>query len=210
MNETKFKILTTLTENIGNSISINKLTNYINDNYKNSYYNNIYYKIKDLEIDNDIFIDKIGNSSIINLNFDNPILIDLLSQVELRKKEFLLRNYPELKTLILNLEIKFQKDFLLIDSFSIIQPIKYISLNRAEFLIILKDITSDYFSNCSNSEEIEKEIIKNEKIKLYQTMNELEKKFNIKLDFLILAKNELLQLIEENNNNIIKAMILNL
>ena len=209
MNETTFKILTTLTENIGNSISINKLTNYINDNYKNSYYNNIYYKIKDLEIDNDIFIDKIGNSSIINLNFDNPILIDLLSQVELRKKEFLLRNYPELKTLILNLEIKFQKDFLLIDSFSIIQPIKYISLNRAEFLIILKDITSDYFSNCSNSEEIEKEIIKNERIKIYQTMDELEKKFNIKLDFLILTKSELLQLIEDNNNNITKDMILN-
>ena len=88
MNETKFKILTTLIQNIGDSISINKLTNCINNNYKNSYYNNIYYKIKDLEIDNDIFIDKIGKSSIINLNFDNPILIDLLSQVELRKKDF--------------------------------------------------------------------------------------------------------------------------
>jgi len=209
MNETKFKILTTLTENIGNSISINKLTKYINKNYNNSYYNSIYYKIKELEINNDIFIDKIGKSSIINLNFDNPILIDLLSQVELRKKEFLLKDYPELKTLILNLEIKFQKNFLLIESFSIIKPIKYISLNRAEFLIILKDISPDYFNNCSNSEEIKKEIIKNEKIKIYQTMYELEKKFNLKLDFLILTNKELLQLIEDNNNNITKDMILN-
>ena len=36
MNETNFKIFTTLTENIGNSISINKLTNCINKNYSDN------------------------------------------------------------------------------------------------------------------------------------------------------------------------------
>ena len=138
MNGSTYKIITTLTNNLGNPISINGLSNKIKEKFESGDYKSIYYQVKNLEKEKYISIEKFGNSSIIIPNFKNYTLFDLLSQIELKKKELFVIKYPEYKPLISELVTRLQKDFFLIDSLSIIEPERNQLLNRAEFIIIIE------------------------------------------------------------------------
>lgn len=206
MDETTFKILNELTSDLGSYISINRLKDNIKKRNRIAHYKSIYDKIKYLQKNNDIILDKIGKSYIINLNFKNYILIDLLAQMELIKKDNLLKGNTELNLLISEMETYFNQDFFLINSISIIKPEKNISLNRAEFLFIIKEPNYEKFEDISKS-DIEK-LIWNDIINIHLIMLELQKTHNIKLDYLILKESEFFELIKEKEHNTLKDIIL--
>ena len=87
MDETTFRILDTLSRELGRQISINELTRKIAKQHGSAYYANIYKKLLALNKEGTILIGRIGKSSIISLNFKNYLLIDLLIEMELKKKK---------------------------------------------------------------------------------------------------------------------------
>src|SRR3990170_3380830 len=90
MDKGTIRILDMISSNIGASLSINQLTNQIKGRYGSAYYANIYEKLQDLKNNGLLNLEPIGRSSSIKLNFDNYLLIDTLSGMEIEKKiEFL-------------------------------------------------------------------------------------------------------------------------
>jgi len=87
VDETTFRILDTLSRELGRQISINELTRKIAKQHGSAYYANIYKKLLALNKEGTILIGRIGKSSIISLNFKNYLLIDLLIEMELKKKK---------------------------------------------------------------------------------------------------------------------------
>ena len=201
MDETTFMIFDELTSNLGRKFSIHSLTKEIQKDYNTGYYKNIYDKIIDLNKNNDIILDKIGRSSIINLNFKNYDLLNLLSQFELIKKRKFLKGNAELSMLLLEMNTYFKEGFCTIDSISIIDPKKNKSLNRGEFLFILKR------PGTLDSEDNVYKLIKTEREGIYEIMQTLEGIHTIKLDYLILTENEFNELIKETDHNPLKEMM---
>ncbi|MBU4265996.1 MAG: hypothetical protein L6243_04895 [Candidatus Altiarchaeales archaeon] len=64
MDKTTLMILDELSSNLGRNISIHGLTNELKKDCHKAHYKNIYDKIKELSKNNDIILEKIGNSSI--------------------------------------------------------------------------------------------------------------------------------------------------
>lgn len=206
MDETTFRILNAITHDLGSPTSINRLTNDIKRMNHTAHYKNIYEKIKQMEKADNLFLKKIGNSSIINLNFHKYSILDLLSQIEFIKKEKLLKGNTELGMLFLEIET-YLKDIPIIDSISIIKPEKNISLNRAEFLIILKEYTKKMFEGLS--EQDKEKILENQIEIIHSAMDELQKIHNIKLDYLILASFEFFEIMRRKEQTPLKEMITN-
>ncbi len=197
MDQTTFMIFDELTSKLGRNFSIHSLTNEIKKDYHTGYYKNIYDKIIGLNKGKDVLLDKIGNSSIISLNFKNHDLLNLLSQFELIKKRKLTKSDAELGMLLFEINDAFNEGFCTIDSISIIDPKKNRTLNRVEFLFILKDI-----KNFNGDKWIQ-----NERYDISETMRSLEKMHNIKLDYLLLSDTTFNELIRETDHNPIKEMI---
>ena len=192
MDETTFRILDAMSDM--KLCSINSLTNKIRKLHKTAYYKNIYDKIQQLEKKGIIKLERIGKSSASRLNFSNYLLMDLLSEMELKKKQNFLQKRNEMQMLFMEMDAYF-KQSLLINSISIIDPEKNISFNRLEFLFILKD-----------SGPRENSI--NEEIGIHKIMQNLEKKHNIKLDCLILSDSEFLGMMKQKQINPLKPMLL--
>ena len=86
MDTTTFRILETTSTYLGKSFSINQLTKKIKETYGTAYYANIYKKLHDLETQGIMNLNKLGTSSIVELNFRNYLLIDFLAEMEIKKK----------------------------------------------------------------------------------------------------------------------------
>ena len=99
MDETTFRILDTLWKETGRSISIRELTSRIKESYGTAYYPNIYLKMRSLTKEGRITLTKAGRSSIASLNFNNYLLLDQLTELELRRKHDLLAKSKELQML---------------------------------------------------------------------------------------------------------------
>jgi len=194
MDKTTYNILNKLSSSFGRSYSIHSLTTELNKDDRKTYYKTIFDKIKELNSDNDILIEKLGRSSIIRINYKNYDTLNLLSQLELMKKRNLDKD-EELKLLLFDIDSLFRKKFCHIDSISIIRPEKNKILNRAEFLFILKDPDN------------EKSAIRKEIFGIYELMSDLGKMHNMKLDYLILGVNEFRGLISESDHNPLKEML---
>ena len=80
MDTPTLRILETISSNIGDPLSINKLTERIKDIYGSAYYANIYQKLQDLKNEGMLNLELIGKSSNIKLNFQNYLLIDTLAE----------------------------------------------------------------------------------------------------------------------------------
>jgi hypothetical protein len=203
MDQTTFMIFDELTSNLGRNFSIHSLTNEIKKDYNTGYYKNIYDKIIDLKQSNDILLDKIGRSSIINLNFKNYDLLNLLSQFELIKKRKFTKDDKELGMLLSEMNTLFNGGFCTINSISIINLKRNKSLNRAEFLFIQKDLQISGSNGAENIEKIRQEEI----FGISEIIRSLEKIHNLKIDYLILSESEFNELIKETDHNPIKEMI---
>jgi hypothetical protein len=175
MDTPTFRILDTISSNLGDSLSINQLTKRIKDTFGSGHYPNIYQKIQELKTERLLNIELKGNSSNIKLNFQNYLLTDLLAEMEIEKKINFLTQRSELFPLLTEMD-KALTDSCSIKSISSINSLKNIKLNRIEFLFFLRD-TPDYH---------------NATIELYKDMLKLQNKYNLKINNLTINKHDFL------------------
>jgi hypothetical protein len=184
MDTPTLRILETISSNIGDPLSINKLTERIKDTYGSAYYANIYQKLQDLKNEGILNLELIGRSSNIKLNFQNYLLIDTLAEMEIEKKRNFLTDRNDLFPLLTEMD-KTLTDTCTIKSISSINPQKNIKLNKIELLFLLRDIPNYH----------------NETIELYKEMLKLQNKYNLKINNLIIDKHNFLELTTSSEIN---------
>ena len=189
MKDTEFKILDIMSREIGNPISIRKIKEKINDIHGHAHYPEIYSKIQELEKKKIINIDKYGKSSIATLNFDNPLLIDSIAQVELINKIHFLEERKDWQILILQINA-YLREFSMIRSILIINPETNAKLNRIEFLVLLR-----------------KEENKKESEDIRSNMELLQRVHNIRIDYLMLDETSFENLLRYEDANPIKEVM---
>ncbi len=140
MDETTFRVLETLSDNIGQEMSIKTLTENIQRFHGSAHYANIYDKVQRMSKDKMISLNKAGNTYRISLNFYDYWIVDLLTQMEIIKKQKLLVAYPRILHLLSGVE-GIAATIPNISSISAIRPTKYEAVNRLELLILIKDDT---------------------------------------------------------------------
>jgi hypothetical protein len=178
------RILDTISSNLGDSPSINQLTERIRETYGTAHYANIYQKLQKLKKEGLLSLDLIGRSSNIKLNFQNYLLIDTLAEMEIeKKKNFLAKRTDQI--LFLTEIDKLLNETETIRSVSSINPTKNIKLNKTELLFLLRK-TPEYH---------------NETLQLYKEMLKLQKKHNLKINSLILDRNDFHELIKSDEIN---------
>ncbi len=193
MRENMYKILDILAREIGNPMSINEIKNNIHRIYGSADYKNIYTAIHEMERSNLIRIKSIGRSSIAVLNFENPLLIDMLAEMELRRKTMFLEQRQDFQLLLLELNTVL-KDFYFIKSISIINPERNAKLNRIELLFLLK--------YSERKEDVEGEITAVRSI-----MNILYKRHNIRIDHILINGKTFLELLISDEINVAREML---
>lgn len=195
MDETTLRILDILSREIGNPLSINELTQKIEKIYGTAHYVNIYDKISLLANENIIVLTKTGRSSIATMNFENYLLIDLLSEIELKRKQNFLKNKPEVQVVLMEIDTCLH-DIQLVRSIVMINPEKNTKLNRMELVIHMKK--SD-----------DRKVIQKTKIAIHMIMENLQKIHNIKVDCLVLESETFLDLLKSNEVNPLREMLYN-
>jgi len=171
MDTPTLRILETLSSNIGDSLSINQLTERIKNTYGTAYYANIYQKLQELKNENLLTLNQIGRSSNVKLNFQNYLLIDALAEMETEKKRSFLTKRSNLIPLLNDMEQAFD-DACAIRTISATNPAKTLKLNRIELLILLRE-NQNHHQETTN---------------LYKETQKLQNKYNLKIDSLILNK----------------------
>ena len=184
MDALTLRILDILSSNLGASLSINQLTETIREIYGTAYYANIYHKLQKLKKEGILSLDIVGRSTNVKLNFQNYLLIDTLAEMEIeKKKNFLTKRTDQL--LFLTEIDKLLNDKCTIRSISSINPTKNIKLNKTELLFLLRK-TPEYH---------------NETLQLYKEMLNLQKKHNLRINSLILDRDDFYYLITSDEIN---------
>ena len=194
MDETTFRILDTLSRQLGNPLSIYQLTSRIKESHGRAYYANIYQKLHALAKEDIIILRKVGRSSIASLNFANYLLIDLLTEMELRKKREFLSKAKAMQILLMDLEERCRKSDPVVST-SLINPERNFRLNRAELLILMRNS-----KDASTLDEL---------ISIYATMRELQSAHNIRLDFIALTTSDFTRQLGSEETNPIREMVSN-
>ncbi len=193
MDEATFRILDTLSRELGSTISINQLTSKIMQHYGTGYYARTYNKLNDLSKQGLIQLTKAGRSSIASLGFGNYLLLDSLTEIELRKKRQFLMAARMFQILLPDMETRLG-DFHSIESISLINPERNLKLNRAELLILLRN------SSASLSNDI---------LSMHTIIQDLAETHNIRIDSLMLAIDEFRQLLSSAEINPVRQMLSN-
>jgi hypothetical protein len=184
MDTPTLRILDTISSNLGDSLSINQLTERIRETYGTAHYANIYQKLQKLKKEGLLSLDLIGRSSNIKLNFQNYLLIDTLAEMEIEKKKNFLAKRTDQVLLLVEID-KLLNETDTIRSVSSINPTKNIKLNKTELLFLLRK-TPEYH---------------NQTLQLYKGMLKLQKKHNLKINSLILDRNDFHELIKSDEIN---------
>jgi hypothetical protein len=194
MDEATYRILDILSRNLGKPISINDLTRKIEETYGRTYYANTNEKIHSLTHNNIIRLSKSGRSSIISLYFENYLLIDMLSEMDLIRKQDFLRERQEMQMLMMEIDTFFH-NAPLIKSISLMNPERNAKLNKAEILFHLKSPGRKPTADT--------------KIEISTIMSNLQKMHNIKIDYLILDDETFLDLLRSNEINPVRELLHN-
>jgi hypothetical protein len=187
MDTPTLRILDTLSSGIGDSLSINQLTEKIKIAYGTAYYANIYQKLQELKNEGLLTLDPIGRSSNVKLNFQNYLLIDTLAEMEIKKKRNLLTKRTSLLPFLTEMDQAF-KDTCAIKSITALNPAKTLKLNRIELLFLIAE-TQNY---------------QTETTELFKEMQKLRNKHNLKIDSLILNNTDFQELATSDEINPIK------
>jgi hypothetical protein len=190
MDKVTIRILEEISSSIGDSLSINELTNRMKGRYGSAYYANIYKKLQDLKSNSSLNLELIGRSSSIKLNFENYLLIDTLSEMEIEKKIEFLSKRTSLFSFFTEMD-KSLSGRCCIRSISAINPLKNIKLNKIELLFLLNK-TPDY---------------PNQTIELNKVTLNLQRKHNLKINNLILDVNDFFDLLTSDEINPIKEAL---
>ena len=185
---TEFKIIDTISREIGNPISIRGLTTEIKREFGSAHYPNIYNALLGLKDKNIIQIEKQGNASIPLLNFSNYLLPDMLIEIELQKKHNFLQKWPEAQFLLSNLDQALSA-LSFIRSILLIEPEHNMRLNRAELIILIDQ------ENLADRQ------------KARSMINELRRHSNIRMEDLILSQGKLIDFLKSSEKNPIKEML---
>jgi len=194
VDETTFRILDTLSRELGSTISIRQLTSKIRQYHGTAYYARTYNKLNDLSKQGLITLNKAGRSSIPSLDFSSYTLLDLLSEIEMRKKRELLDRYKTLQLLLVDMESYAHGDPQ-IESISLINPERNAKLNRAEFLVLLHDMDSS--------------ILLDKLISIHSALRNIQSSRIIRIDSLPLKTKEFHSLLTSNEINPLKEMLSN-
>jgi len=192
MDDTTYRVLDTLWKETGRPISIHELTSKIRRSHGTAFYSNIYEKTRALAAEGTITLTKAGRSSLASLNFANYLLIDLLTEVDLRRKRDLLAESKELQMLFKNAEERCE-EIRSIESISAINAERNLKLNRAELLFLLHDPKGN--------------LLQREIIRIHATARDLQAFATIKIDPLILTTDEFLELLTPDEINPLKEML---
>jgi hypothetical protein len=184
------RILDMISSNIGDSISINELTNRMKSTYGSAYYANVYEKLQDLKEKGLLNLEPIGRSYSIKLNFNNYLLIDTLSEVEIEKKLKFLSNRANLFPFFAEMD-KALNEKCCIRSICAINPLKNIKLNRIELLSRLNE-GLDYLDQTTELHKV--------------TLN-LQRKFNLKINNLILDSNDFFDMLTSDEINPVREAL---
>lgn len=192
MDDTTYRILDTLWKETGRPISILELTSRIRRSHGTAFYSNIYEKTHALAAEGTITLTTAGRSSLANLNFANYLLIDLLTELELRRKHDMLAESKELQMLFKDAEERCE-DIRSIESISAIYAERNLKLNRAELLFLLHDPKGN--------------LLQREITSIHATAQNLQALHIIKIDPLILTTDEFLEFLTSDEINPLKEML---
>lgn len=195
MDVTTFRILDTISSHLGDSLSINQLTDKIKDTYGTAHYANIYEKLRELKEQRLLNTNSLGRSSIIKLNFQNYLLIDFLTEMEIKKKLEFLTKRNDLLVFLAEME-KLLNNMCEIKSISFINPAKNIKLNRIELLFLLRTPREE-----SNYQD--------EITSIYVKLQKLQKKYNLRIDSLILDEGDFFDLLKSDEIDPLKEALPN-
>lgn len=193
MDTTTFRILDIISTYLGNSFSINKLTEKIKEIYGTAYYPNIYKRLHDLERQGILNLRQFGKSSIIELNFQNYLLTDFLAEMEIKKKIEFLKRKTDLQMLLAEMDRRLGNLYS-IRSICSIDLEKNLKRNKIELLFLLKD----------SREETESQ---DETIKIHKELKNLQDKHNLRIDSLILEEHEFSDFLKSDEMNPIKEIL---
>ena len=193
MNTPTFRILDTISAELGKSFSINQLTGKIKERHGTAHYVNIYKKLHDLEKQQILDLNKIGKSSIIRLNFQNYLLIDLLTEMDIEKKLEFLQGKTDLQMILAEM-YRYLSKLNCIKSICAMNPEKNMKLNRLELLFLLKTSKED-----SHTQD--------EIAKILAELQKLQNKHNLRIDCLLLEEYEFSSLLESNEVNPLKEIL---
>ncbi len=188
MNETQFRVLDTLSREIGHQKSISELTREIGERYGTAYYSNIYDALQELKREGVINLTKAGNTSLVSLELGRIPAIDLLAQMELKKKHEFLKKREEFQLLLEQLSSLSAPG-----SICLVDPERNAKLNRAELLITLPKRGG----------------LGDARKALYNRLREISSKSNMRIDALALDEDEFQQLLASREKNPLKEMLAN-
>jgi len=194
MDEATYRILNILARNLGRPLSINELTGKIEETYGGAYYANTNEKIHDLAKEEIIALSKAGRSWLTSLNFNNYLIIDLLAEMELRRKQDFLQGKQEMQMLMMKINIQLHS-FLWIKSISLINPERNAKLNKVELAIHLR--------------KTDRKRMEKQKIDIHTSIDDFQKTHNIRIDYIILEDKMFLNLLQSNEIHPIKEMLSN-
>lgn len=194
MDETTFRILETLSSELGKETSIRSLTERIARTHGTAYYANIYRKLQEMAKEEIINLTRIGRTIVASLNFSNFSIIDLLAEMELRKKQTFLKSSIEYRIFFADIETRLS-ELHLIRSISSINPYRNARLKRAELLVLIRG------ANFLTSEK--------EARPIHEIMQSIQAKHNLKVDYLILNEARFLNMMSRSEVNPVREMIAN-
>ena len=193
MNEATHRILDILSRRLGIPMSINEITKNIDEIHGGAYYANTYEKIKELDREEILTLTKTGRSSLVSLNFDNYMIIDMLAEMELKRKHDFLKGKQEMQMLMLETGT-YLRSVPLISHILLMYPEKNTNLNKAEMLIHLKE---------SN----DKKAVEGTKIQIHAIAETLQQTRNVRVDYLALENGTFLDLLKSNEHNTVREML---
>ncbi len=188
MDETTFRILDTLARSLGRLLSINELTRKMQQLHGTAYYANTYRKLQDMSKHGIITLIKAGKSSLVSLNFENYLTIDILTEMEIERKLRLLEKRPDALSTLSDIDRQF-RNLRFIKSVSMINPEKNLKLNRVELLIIFDHVDIG------------------EAPKISAAIQAIRRIRNIKIDCLTLASGEFLNILKSEEKNPLQEML---
>ncbi|QLH07169.1 hypothetical protein [Nitrosopumilus ureiphilus] len=195
MNEAAYRILDILSRRLGSPISINEITKNIDEIHGKAHYADIHEKIKDLDREGIVTLAKSGRSSLVSLNFDNYMIIDMLAEMELKRKQDFLKGRQEMQMLMLEIDTCLHS-IPLVSYILLMYPEKNAKLNKAEMLICLKE--SD-----------DKQAVEETKIGVHAIAETLQQMHNTRIDYLTLESKMFLDLLKSTESNTIRETLHN-
>ena len=193
MNKAEFRILDVLSRRLGSPISINEITKSIDRIHSKAHYADTYGKIKELNREKIVSLTKSGRSSLASLDFSNNIIVDMLAEVELKRKRDFLKGKHGMQMLLLENSMRLRK-IPLVSHVLLMYPSKNAKLNKAEMIVYL-------------NESDDRKAIEEAKIEIHTVTEITQKKHNIRIDYLTLEEKSFLEMISSNEINPVREMV---